>query len=228
MAWLQKFSASIFDIKLRERLAALVSLAIAAVALAIVPAAQTQTFTVLHTFTGGGDGGTPTAGLAIDRGGNLYGTAPIGGNTSGACGDVGCGVVFKFAQKNSDWILTPLYAFRGGADGTSPGGPVIVAPDGTLYGTAAGGSGTRCNGSGCGVVFHLTPPANASANVLAGWKETVLYTFQGGSDGAGPGGILLMDAAGNIYGSAAAGGADNDGVIYELTPSNRSWTESVL
>lgn len=194
---------------------------------AIGQGAQAQTFTVLHTFTGGADGGAPYAGLAIDRSGNLYGTASIGGDTS-ACGDVGCGVVFRFAQKNSNWILTPLYTFRGGADGGSPEAPVLVAPDGTLYGTAFGGSGNACNGSGCGVVFHLVPPARASGSALGGWNETVLYTFQGGSDGAEPGGILLMDAAGNIYGSTSQGGTNNDGVVYRLTPANGSWTETVL
>ncbi len=189
-----------------------------------------QTFQILHTFTLGEDGGIPHAGLAIDRSGNLYGTASAGGNMNGTCAGNGCGVVFKFAQKNSNWVLTPLYAFQGGADGASPMAPVIIGPDGSLYGTTSGGGGTGCYGYGCGTVFNLRPAPHASANALGSWQETVLHSFPGNgfSDGAIPGGTLLMDAAGNIYGSTSQGGPYNKGVVYELAHSNGAWSERIL
>src|SRR5580658_4536908 len=94
----------IVNIKLRARAAALVSLAILAAILLSVPTAQAQTFTVLHTFTGGGDGADSLAGLTFDRAGNLYGTTHSGGTSSG-------GTVFKLKPTGSGWLLTPLYEF---------------------------------------------------------------------------------------------------------------------
>src|SRR5690348_4617030 len=79
------------------------------------PALHAQTVTVLHTFTGGLDGGQPGAGLSIDRAGNLYGTTSIGGLRRGCDGN-GCGTVYKLARRGSGWILTSLYRFTGGGD----------------------------------------------------------------------------------------------------------------
>ena len=79
MAVRPEIAASIFLINLRARKVALVPLAVVLTILAIVPIAQGQTLTVLHTFSGGGDGATPTAGLTIDQAGNLYGTTSVGG-----------------------------------------------------------------------------------------------------------------------------------------------------
>lgn len=100
--------------------------------------------TVLHTFTGGFDGGTPTTGLAQDAAGNLYGTTTAGG-------DSGRGVVFKL---DTNGKLTVLHAFTGGSDGGSPNS-VVVDSAGTLYGSAA--TGGRCTDQGCGVVFKIVP-----------------------------------------------------------------------
>ncbi len=72
-----------------------------------VMAAQAQTFTVLHNFSGGGDGANPLAGLSMDQAGNLYGTASLGGR--------GYGTVYKLARHGSSWALNPLYQFRGTA-----------------------------------------------------------------------------------------------------------------
>ncbi len=97
-----------------------------------VQPAQAQTFTVIHAFTGGLDGGYPVAGLTMDRAGNLYGT------TCGRlCGleDVNPGTVFKLSKKGPSWVFTPLYAFRGGSDGANPYARVVFGPDGSLYGT---------------------------------------------------------------------------------------------
>jgi uncharacterized repeat protein (TIGR03803 family) len=194
---------------------ACLSLALAFVAIAATPAAQAQpAFTVLHSFTGAGDGGNPITGLTIDAAGNLYGTTFNGG--------VGYGTVFKLRHSSSGWILTPLYRFAGSDDGAYPYGRVTLAHDGTLYGTTeAGGLGDN------GTIFHLKPGPAAPRNALAPWIETVLYRFTGGSDGAKPQGDLTIDQSGNIYGAASSGGT-GVGVVYELAPSGGAWTQTVL
>ena len=107
-----------------------------------------QTYTVIHDFTGGGDGRSPYTGLTIDAAGNLYGTT-VGGGSHGA------GVIFKLKRGGSGWQFTPIYTFTGGNDGASPQGRVAIATNGTLYGTTATGGLRRCSGVGCGTVFHL-------------------------------------------------------------------------
>jgi len=177
---------------------------------------QAQTFTVLHTFTGQGDGSNPVAGLTLDRAGNLYGT------TSNLQFPPGNGTVFKLSRARSGWTLNTLYAFLGGTDGANPQARVIFGPDGTLYGTTTNG------GLGFGTVFNLRPPARACASVNCSWDETVLYRFTGGRDGAYPQyGDLAFDAAGNIYGTTSNGGI-GAGVVFEISRSGAGWTESVL
>lgn len=196
--------------------------AIAGFFLTLVPATavQAQTLTVLHTFTGQGDGAAPIAGLTMDRAGNLYGT------TAGFIG-TGNGTVFKLSRAGSGWVLRTLYAFRGGMDGATPQARVLFGRDGTLYGT------TTFGGLGYGTVFNLRPPATACRTIQCPWTETVLYRFTGGSDGAYPQyGDLNFDANGNIYGTAPNGGSDTCdqgcGVVFELSRSGGGWTESVL
>ncbi len=196
-------------------------------------AVQAQTFTVLHNFTNGADGGEPWAGLSMDRAGNFYGTASTGGNTS-ACSyprPPGCGTVFKLSRKGSGWVFTTLYTFNG-PDGARPMARVIIGPDGTLYGTtSSGGTGPCSYGSapGCGTVFNLRPPATSCKSALCPWTETVLYSFQGFTDGMEPTfGDLVFDGAGNIYGATPYGGQGDNGTVYKLTPSNGGWTETVL
>jgi len=192
-----------------------------AFALAVAtPRAQAQTYTVIHTF-GGADGVSPWAGLTMDAGGNLYGTARGGGTHND-------GTVFRLRKSGSGWVLNTLYSFAGGNDGTEPRGRVSLARDGTLYGTTFFGGGPGCyNGNGCGTIFHLIPPPVAPRSALTPWNETVLYRFSGGSDGGYPRGDLTFDPPGNIYGTADYGG-DNYGVIYELMPSNGGWTQTVI
>jgi uncharacterized repeat protein (TIGR03803 family) len=189
-------------------------------------AAHAQTFTVLHNFTNGPDGGEPVAGLSMDRAGNLYGAASTGGNTSGGCSypnPPGCGTVFKLSRKGSGWVLTTLYTFSG-PDGRNPQTRVIIGPDGSLYGTTSLGGDNNT-----GTVFNLRPPAAACKSALCPWTETVLHSFQGYGDGAQPTfGDLVFDAAGNIYGTTPHGGQGDRGTVYKLTPSNGGWTETVL
>src|SRR5581483_4635346 len=134
------------------RLRVFITLVVLFLSLSIIqPLALAQSFTVLHAFTGGGDGAEPYSGLTIDRGGNLYGTALGGG--------CGYGTVFKIAHKNGAWIFNPIYCFTGVNDGNAPVARVVFGPDGSLYGTTQFGGGNGCSGSsGCGTVFRLRPP----------------------------------------------------------------------
>lgn len=141
-------------------------------ALAFTIELQAQTFQVIHTFTGGSDGADPTVGLTLDRAGNLYGTANLGGNG-------GNGTVFKLKNTSTGWIFQRLYAFSG-PDGANPAARVVFGPDGALYGSTEYG-GNSCSSRGCGIVFKLTPPATFCASVSCPWRETVLYAFVGGT-----------------------------------------------
>ena len=193
-----------------------------AIALAAGVAAHAQTYTVIHNF-GGSDGVAPFSGLTIDTAGNLYGTTQYGGSQN-------LGTVFKLAHKNGSWVLTPLYAFQGGNDSAWPAARVVFGPDGTLYGTTAGGSGNSCSGdNGCGTVFNLRPQASFCVSALCPWVETVLYRFGGVPDGQIPAiGDLAFDRDGNIYGTTRGGGTDNYGTVFKLTHSNGGWSESLL
>jgi uncharacterized repeat protein (TIGR03803 family) len=110
---------------------------------------------VLHSFTGGADGGLPLAGVIEDAAGNLYGTTLLGGLDSSYCG-FSCGVVFKLDTAGNE---TVLYSFTGLADGDEPYSGLIQDAAGNLYGTTGYGgdfSGTFCQEyGGCGVVFKV-------------------------------------------------------------------------
>ncbi len=188
------------------------SLAIAfTLALAATSAAQAQTFQVIHAFTGGADGGNPEAGLTVDAAGNFYGTTEFGNQSAGT--------VFKLMHSGSGWVLTTLYSFHGGDDGASPWGRVAIASGGTLYGTTTGGGGGNCQPLGCGTVFQLTPPPPppTTRGSTGPWTETQIYAFQG-RDGDFPTDDLTFDPSGNIYGTTYAGGAQDLGTVYEVTP----------
>jgi uncharacterized repeat protein (TIGR03803 family) len=164
--------------------------------------------TVLYNFTGPPDGANPIFGLAMDASGNLYGTAGGGGNLATCYG--GCGVVFKLDPSGHE---TLLYSFTGGADGSGPAGVLVLDGSGNLYGTALTGgnfSGECPAVGGCGVVFKLD----------ASGKQTVLYSFNGGGDGAGPRGVI-RDVAGNLYGTTSFGGAFSEGVVFKIDASNQ-------
>ncbi len=196
-------------------------------------ATQAQTFSVLHSFTGGADGANPAAGLTLDRAGNLYGTAAQGGNTPSNCGTMrGCGTVFKIGRSGTGWITTPLFKFSG-SDGLSPLGRVVFGPDGTLYGTTYNGQVEGCS---CGNVFNLKPTPTPPQTPFSPWLETVIHQFSAyPGEGAFPKGDVAFDSAGNLYGTTQNGGDWNlcsgglgCGAVYELTPSGGSWTENVI
>jgi len=109
-----------------------------------------------------------------------------------------------------------IYSFKTLKNGVFPMSPVIFDSLGNLYGTTDQGGA-----HGYGVVFELSPEG-------ASWTETVLYSFAGGTDGADPDGVLIMDPAGNLYGTTYQGGTGNNGTVFELSPSGGSWTEQVI
>jgi uncharacterized repeat protein (TIGR03803 family) len=173
--------------------------------------------TVLHAF-GFSDGAYPTSVLLLDQAGNLYGTTEGGG--SSACGFDGCGVVFELSpQSDGSWKETMLYAFcslSGCADGEEPySGPLVRDSSGNIYGTTTfGGASRNCSGSGCGTVFKLDTTG----------KETVLYSFTDGTDGAAPAAGLTADETGALYGVAQVGGDKNCnppegcGAVFKVVP----------
>jgi uncharacterized repeat protein (TIGR03803 family) len=147
---------------------------------------QAQTFTVLYTFTGAhGDGLFPEAGLVQDAAGNFYGTTS-GGGVMTKCGK--CGTVYKIDTAGNE---TVLHSFGAIGDGATPSAGLVQDAAGNLYGTTTSGGA-----SNFGTVFKVD---------TAG-KETVLYSFAGGSDGEDPIGGLILDAAGNLYGTTWSGG----------------------
>src|SRR5579863_6142921 len=167
--------------------------------LAILPlsAAQAQTFTVLHAFTGQQDGSEPAAGLTLDAAGNLYGTAIAGGNdTLETCNFGGCGVVFKMTRRNSAWVLNPLNTFNV-TDGYGLLAPVTFGPGGLLYGSTTQGGILNCSNlgyPGCGVVYSLQPNATACHTALCSWTENLLHQFSNlQTDGYYPAGNLAFD-----------------------------------
>jgi uncharacterized repeat protein (TIGR03803 family) len=185
------------------------------------------TETILHSFTGGADGAFPAAGLVRDGAGNLYGTTAQGAESSRNCDFYSgtCGVVFKLSPTGTE---TVLHSFAGyPTDGGVPFAGLIRDAAGNLYGTTnTGGASSTCTvgyGLGCGVVFKLSPSGT----------ETVLHSFTGGADGANPFlSGLVQDAAGNLYGTTAYGGATGTcnppvgcGVVFKLSAAG---TETVL
>jgi uncharacterized repeat protein (TIGR03803 family) len=191
-----------------------------ALAVVLLPAAQAQTYTVLHNFTGGQDGGTPFAGLTMDKAGNLYGTTYYGGSATD-------GVVFKLTRKGGSFIFNTLHSF-GNGEGNGPYAKVTIGPDGSLYGTTQlGVPGPGCEGLGCGTVFHLRLPPTACKSALCGWSSSLVYQFPaGGNSGAFPVSAPVFDQNGNIFGATPGDGSY--GNVYELKPSNGGWTQSVL
>ncbi len=133
--------------------------------------------------------------------------------------------------------LTTLYNFTGGADGGSPFSTLVKDKQGNLYGTTFAGGNVQgnCNydfnnGTGCGTVFELTPSGK-------NWSYRVIYSFQGyPNDGGNPQyEPLVFDKSGNLYGTTILGGdltclpgPPGCGTVFELTPSENGWTDTLL
>ncbi len=193
-------------------------------------AAAAASQTILYSFKGSKDGGLPFAGLLADTAGNLYGTLTEGGSA-------GNGAVFKLtppAKARKPWTKKLLHSFAGGPkDGADPQGGLIADASGNLYGTTVSG------GAGFGTAFELIKPAPGKS----AWKAKLLYVFNGGQDGSMPDGSLLLDAAGNLYGTTSEGGGGGAttcvvggapvycGTVFRLSPpahGKAAWAETIL
>ena len=186
--------------------------ALTALLLIAARSAQAQTEAVLYNFTGGNDGSTPQSKLVF-QGGNLYGTTKLGG--------LGSGTVFELSPNGTGgWSETVLYNFcsvSNCADGANPTYSYVTFDSaGNMYGTTfAGGA------NGFGTVFELSPQGST-------WTETVLYSFANSPDGENPVNGLIVDSAGNMYGTTYNGGSAGFGTVFELSPAAGNWTEKVI
>ena len=207
------------------------------------------TETVLYAFTGGTDGGRPASQVMLDSLGNLYGTTQNGGTYN-------YGVVFKLTPTGNTWMETVLHSFAGGLDGENPTAGLIMDSQGNLYGTSdlcafelspsgvswtlqviyelGGGTHAALTMDPAGNLFGVNSIAEVfeiSPNGGGGWNPaTIIHTFTGApGDGYYPEGTLVLDKAGNLYGTTTNGGTNNFGTVYELTPeSGGVWSEKIL
>lgn len=158
---------------------------------------STGTYTVLYSFSGS-DGATPMGGLIMDAAGNLYGTTQDGGAN-------GYGSVFEVTPAGQE---TTLYNFPSTGP-HQPMGSLVMDASGNLYGTAFDGGGNGCSATGgCGGLFELDASGNFS----------VLYQFEGGSDGASPAAGMLC-RNGKLYGTTSGNGATGSAFAFDLAKS---------
>jgi uncharacterized repeat protein (TIGR03803 family) len=181
------------------------SLALAAVIVVIAASAptQAQTFSVIYSFNQvDGSGYQPEGSVVFDPEGNLYSTTELGGqNPSNAYG-----TVFELSPSGTETVLHNFIYTLNRSDGEDPVAGPIRDSEGNLYGTSLF-DGT----SNYGTIYEIDSAGN----------ETILHNFSGGAaDGAYPGfGNLIMDAAGNLYGTTEEGGAFSTGTVYEFSTS---------
>jgi uncharacterized repeat protein (TIGR03803 family) len=192
-------------------------LALFTVAIALTAtAAVGQTFKVLHSFGGAGDGSAPFAALVADGTGQLYGVT-LTGPAGPQCSPSGCGVVFKLSpNRDGSWAETLIYQFTGGSDQSEPAFPVAFDPLGNLFGTTQGNPGEY------GTVFGLTPNADGT------WSQRTIYTFTGGADGGQPFGIAVS-GVGRLYGTTYRNRGNYQGLVFDLGQvSALTWKQNVL
>ena len=199
---------------------------------------------LVYAFPPGIQGTGPRAGLVFDIAGDMYGTTGTGGTnncSSGGDGANGCGTAFELKpQPSGGWKEIVLHTFNGLIDGAGPAASLISDSSGNIYGTTSNGGSASCIGRDApcgGTVFELSPTAH-------GWKETVLHTFhvkagtQNG-DGGRPMSGLVMDSAGNLYGTTTFGGSHSSnctdqqyigcGTVFKLSPMGAGkWKEQLL
>jgi uncharacterized repeat protein (TIGR03803 family) len=172
----------------------------------LTPSVGEWTETVIHNFTGTDH---PYSGVIFDGAGNLYGTTTNGGLDA-------YGNVFQLAPSGSGWMATDIYDFQGGADGAVPYGALTVDRSGNLFGTTT----TNRFFNGGGTVFELSQSGT-------GWTFALVYGLSGSGSG-GPAGNLVMDGAGNLYGTTYADGTHQFGSVFKLTPDIGGWTYTSL
>lgn len=162
------------------------------------------TETVLYRFTGASDGGIPGGDLTFDQSGNIYGSA-------GCCGTGGGGVVYELRPSGDGWTEAVISS----PSGASLAGGVIFDRSGNLYGVGVNGEFDY------GAVYELSPSG-------PNWTEQTLYSFSAGSDGYVPTGGLIIDPAGNLYGTTVEGGSGRGGTVFQLMPANGGWAFNLI
>jgi uncharacterized repeat protein (TIGR03803 family) len=165
----------------------------------LIRVTPTGTVTVLHNFVEVGtttDGCSPYSPPIQGIDGSFYGV------TLG-CGTFSAGTVYKLTLAGA---YTELYSFQGGpSDVQYPYGGLVQGTDGNFWGMGYEGGAVDGNGG----VFKITPAG----------KETLIYSFQGqGIDGQNPYGSLIQGIDGNYYGTTLAGGTEQFGTVFQLTP----------
>ena len=173
--------------------------------------------TTLYSFKGGqNDGCYVASGVVFGPDGALYGTTY-------ECGTYDHGTVFRLSPEPAacksalcPWKETVLHNFSGDSnDGENPDiGNLVFDKAGNLYGATATG------GYGFGVVYGLSPTSG-------GWTFKLVYDFYS-NDGFNTNSGLIIDNAGNLYGTTYGGGSDHSGVVFELSPNGSGWKETVL
>lgn len=185
----------------------------AGVVFELSPRKNSWQYKVIHAFTGKKEGGVGSLGsLLLDAAGNLYGVTELGGAN-------GSGAVYKLSPAGKGpWPTSVLYEFQGTPDAANPYGGLIFDTAGNLYGTTYFGGAT-----GMGAVFQLAPQQNGT------WQESVLYSFQGGTDGSFPTSTLIFDRAGNLWGTTSTGGRPSCdcGTVFKLTLAG-TWSEKIV
>jgi len=175
----------------------------------------------LFSFSGGSSGGQPT-GLIVGPDGTLYGGAQGGIQNCGSDGSQYCGLVFNLTPTPTvcttalcGWNENVPYRFTSDLDGSGVTNVTAFDSQGNLYGTTSTGGAL-----GGGTVFELTPSGD-------GWAKTTLYSFDPRNVDSGPAKVLV-GTDGNLYG--ISNGLDNGtyGVVFQLSPSNGQWTETIL
>jgi hypothetical protein len=153
---------------------------------------------VIYKFQDLADGAYPIAGLWLDGSGKLYGATPTGSFDGG-------GEVFDLSPSGGGWTFNNIHGFGDGG----PEANLTMDASGNLYGTAY-------RSGSCGAVFKLTPNNG-------GFVYTALHVFSCGSDGSGPISNVVMDSAGNLYGTTTQGGLAGGcfggygcGVVWEI------------
>lgn len=174
--------------------------------------------TVIYNFDNGDAGNSPQGGVILESNGALFGTTYSGGSHNG-------GTVFKLIpHSDGTWTEKVLHSFGQGSDGYAPIAGVTVDSAGNLYGTTVyGGAFSE------GTVYKLTPDGDGN------WSEKILHNFDNnGTDGADPYGVVILDSAGDLYGTTYYGGTNTCGgpgcgIVFELSPgAAETWNETVL
>jgi len=161
----------------------------------------TWTETTLFDFTIDASGGSVSqiSGLAVDAAGDLFAAAPYAGGNQ-------VGILYELKPTAGYSNYSVVHTFTGASDGGYPFGGLTTDKAGNVYGTTIYGGTYEY-----GTVYKFVPGKGGR------WNETVLHSFTNGSDGSYPEGVIL-DSSGNLYGTSAEGGANNNGIVFEITP----------